>query len=322
MLAITQLVVCPRADLAVLTVGGSDGPEWLQGMLTQDVVSLTPGQSRYALALDIKGKALADMQATREGDRVVLVLPAGQRDALHDHLARRFVIEDVVLDRPDLAVVSVQGPGSSAAARTHGMTLQRSHTGGEGVELLVAADQAEAVITALVQSGAQRCSAEDLEPLRIAAAIPRYGADFDDKTIPLEAGLLDAIHWSKGCYLGQEVIARMAHRGHTNKELRRLSLRSATVPESGAAIFLSADDDKPVGRITSAASSPDGEGVVALALIRRKAFEAGTSVLVEVSGRKEAATVDGIRMRAHIELEPDNDPTVTRSAKQTGMLRG
>ncbi len=298
------MLTVPMKDLAAVEISGADALTWLQGMITQDVLDLEAGESRYAAALTVKGKVLADLQLIVVDGAAVLEVPADRRDALIEHLSKRFVIEDVVLTPLEGAIVTLQGEG--AVDKAAGLDCRarwiRSHTGLEGVDVLV--DDARAVLGSTPDA--------DLEPLRIRAAIPKFGVDFGEDTIPLEAGLLDAIHWSKGCYLGQEVIARMSHRGHTNRELRRLTVPPDASLNAGVALLPPDGTDKPVGRITSVA------GGHALAMVRRKWFEAGTTLLAD----GHEVVVDEVRMRAHVPLRPENDPTITRGNKQTGMLRG
>ena len=313
--------VLQMPELGVLEIQGADRASWLQGMVTQDVVTLADGDSRYGTVVSQKGKLLADFQIRADGARFLLVLPAERVAAIVEHLDARLIIEDVVMTPPTLTVVTLQGPGAETLlpVAADAIAVRRSHTGGPGFDLLIEAADADSLTGALVHAGAMPWSREALESARIAAAIPRWGAELDETVIPLEAGLTDAIHWGKGCYLGQEVIARMAHRGHTNRELRQLRVSGDQVPAAGAELWPAGQDaKKAVGRVTSAARV-DG-GVLALGFVRRKHFQAGARLQVVDAERRMEAEVVGVRMRAHVTLVPENDPTVTRNVAQTGLL--
>lgn len=319
----------PTLDLLEIT--GSERATWLQGMVTQDVVELPEGQGRYGLVLTIKGRILADFQVYAAPEALLLVIPRAQRDALVAHLDSRLIIEDVTLPAASThRIVTLQGPQSGAllgqpASHVAEITvdgvrcwaLARSHSGETGWDLAVPSDSENAIIAALVAKGAVLASPDALEAARLEAAIPRFGAELDDSVIALEALVRDAIHWSKGCYLGQEVIARMAHRGHTNRELRRLLLKNNHDVPAGAELFLELGG-KAVGRVTSSAPSPRKGATLAFAMLRRKAFEPGTRLLLADG---TSAVVDDAVIRGHVVLQPDNDPSVTRNARQTGLLR-
>jgi len=157
------------------------------------------------------------------------------------------------------------------------------------------------VLAHLNAQGALAVTEDDLEVARIEAAIPRYGIDVDDRIIPLEACMLDAIHWEKGCYVGQEVLARMFHRGHTNKELRQIAISGDTQPLAGAEIFPSMANDKACGTITSSAYSRQHESILALGYVRREHFEPGTALQVAIASHLVDAQITSQAIRAPAE---------------------
>lgn len=316
----------PLPWLGVLAVSGSERAEWLHAMITQDVLTMSPLEVRYACAVNLKGKVLADFQLANDSDRLLLEMDRERIAPLIAHLDARIITEDVELSdlSEDLHVLTVQGPdaarlldlkepGSLAQVTLGGrpaLVVPRSHTGAPGFDLLVAPTDAAIISAALHDAGAVAMAAQDLDAARIRAAIPRYGLDMDDTVFPLEAGLTDAIHWSKGCYLGQEVIARMAHRGHTNKELRLLRVDGP--PPAPGSLLWPGDPEatKSVGRITSAAASEGGS--LALGYVRRKHFAPGTRLLVQsktgdAAGRSPAEVMD-TRVRAHVPIRPEMIP--------------
>jgi folate-binding protein YgfZ len=321
-MAMTQsITMTPMANLTLVEVTGDDRATWLQGLITQSVTELEPGQSRYGCVINLKGRVLADFQVGNDGERLLLGLPRDRAQSIVEHLEGRLITEDAeVADRSaDIAVMTIQGSGASAliglttdcgAIEIGGVPcrgLSRSHTGKPGVDLFAPTPLMDTVSAALVGLGVVPLSLEALETQRVAAGIPLCGVDFDEAVIPLEARLNDAIHWGKGCYLGQEVLARLAHRGHTNKELRVLQLDE--LAQAGDEVWPAPTTDnprnKPVGRVTSVATTQTG--VMALAYVRRKHFEPGTEL--ELRGAaKIRAVVSEQNVRAHITLTPENDP--------------
>jgi folate-binding protein YgfZ len=321
-MAMTEsITMTPMANLTLVEVTGDDRATWLEGLITQSVTELEPGQSRYGCVINLKGRVLTDFQVGNVGDRLLIGLPRDRASTVIEHLEGRLITEDAELaDRSaEVAVMTIQGPGSAAlvglasdcgAIDIGGVpcqALSRSHTGQPGIDVFAPAPMVDQVAGALVGLGVVPLSPEALETQRIAAGIPLYGTDFDEAVIPLEAGLNDAIHWGKGCYLGQEVLARLAHRGHTNKELRVLHVDGPA--QAGDEVWPAPEADnprnKPVGRVTSTATTETG--VMALAYVRRKHFAPGTEL--EIRGAANVnAVVSQQNVRSHITLTPENDP--------------
>jgi folate-binding protein YgfZ len=160
--------------------------------------------------------------------------------------------------------------------------IPATHTGEHGFDLLFDAQHRESIIDRLIAGGAQPISSEILETLRIEAGIPRYGQDMDESNVVLETNLDDAISYTKGCYVGQEIIIRIKHRGHVAKKLTGVTFEQSV--ENGAAI--TAPDGKEIGRVTSVTYSPKLDTPIALGYVRYEYLAPGTPVKAgDVSGK-------------------------------------
>ena len=274
------------------------------------------GRGEYSAVLTQKGRMVTDLRAfhtgTSEEERVLLDVPAAGREPLIGHLAkflppRLAKVEDVTGSTGMLTFV---GPGSTrmiaeldlvGAATADdldglGEDEAISATGSDGVRVVRTKEvrgtafdvfaEGEAVRTLwgrAVAAGVSPVGQGVWQTLRVEAGRPEYGQDMDDTTIPYEAGIVErAVDHTKGCYTGQEVIVRIRDRGHVNRLLRGLLLGDVPTPVVGVELF-QGDDEKTVGRITSAVSSPHFGEAIALAYVRR-AVETRTSVRVGVDG--------------------------------------
>jgi folate-binding protein YgfZ len=295
-------------ERGLLEIAGSDARRWLNGMLTNDVACLAEGPEHsgcQALVLTNRGRIVADVQ--------VLLVPPGfwletARAAvpdLRERLSKLVIADDVRLTEKTGESVrfGLEGPGSRALlehvlgapvalapgacapALIAGAAILIARFGWSGedaYQLFVPCAGAAAVRERLLAPGprgaAAPCSAEALEVLRIEAGRPRLFAELSHEVLPPEARLEGAISYTKGCYTGQEIVARLRSRGHVNHLLVGLRFEGGTPPERGAALRA---DGKPVGQITSAARSPHA-GVIALAFVRVGHDAPGTEL--EVAG--------------------------------------
>ena len=258
---------------------GSGAAELLQGQVSNDVESLEVGQGCEAGLLTPKGKLLAIVRVLKTGeDELFLDTDRASLQALFDELTRSTVGHDAELVKATLqtAQLSLIGPQAEVVAGTGDLANEHGHReallGGsrarfvstwEGVDVICPAEGAEGVITALKGAGAHEGSEAAAECLRVDAGRPRYGIDLDESVIPQEADLNGRlVSFTKGCYVGQETVARLFYRGSPNRTLRGVLLDDVVQP--GTELMQS---EKVVGRIGSVAQ-PEGDAARGLALIR------------------------------------------------------
>jgi folate-binding protein YgfZ len=292
----------PRTDRGRLLLRGEDRKSYLQGLLSNDVASLSPGSSCYATLLTAQGRMISDMRVFELGDAstpvtgsaslgtgaILLDLEAAVTETVRAHLDMFVITEDVTVEdvTASLSQTGLYGPKAGevlAAVKTRGIEVLHALPGGdigvEGIDLIVPSGAEAALLGALEGAGAVRISPDTAEVTRIEAGIPRFLVDMDTSTIPLEAGIEDrAISLTKGCYVGQEVIIRVLHRGggRVAKKLVRLAVDA---PDGGPGDLVYAGD-REVGRITSAADSPKFGKRLALAYVHRNFLEPGTALVV------------------------------------------
>jgi len=266
-----------RPGRAVFEVSGGEAAEFLEGQLSNRVDDLAPGSGRYATLLNHKGKLRADLRVLRTVDGFLLdTEPIAHRVLEHMlqtySLGRDVSFSDVSDGR---SVLSLIGPGSRERLDASPPQEEYAHAEGElglyvatdlGVDILC--DDAEAARAAL---GVDEVSEQAAECLRIESGRPRLGYDMDGDTIPQEAGINDrAVDFEKGCYVGQETVARLHYKGKANRHLR--GLRLSDPGERGEPLRLG---DREVGRLASTCVSPR-LGPIALALVRREASPGDT----------------------------------------------
>jgi folate-binding protein YgfZ len=286
--------VVDRSSCGKIDLLGPDAVEFLQGQVTNDIEALEPGQGCYAALLNPKGKILADMRVLMvAAEELWLDTEDIALDALHSALDRYKIGRQVELaDRTaDRAILSLIGPASRKVA---GINTPLSNHSFElldldgidgllvatepGLDAIVPRADGERLLSVLTQRGAVPVSIAAAEVVRIESGRPRYGVDMTEENFPGEVGLEHrAVSFTKGCYVGQEPVARMHYRGHPNRLLRGLFLseraRRGDQVTSG---------DKEVGKITSACVSP-ALGPIALAVLRRE-VESSDEVVVGENG--------------------------------------
>jgi folate-binding protein YgfZ len=282
-----------RCDRAVIAISGPDGAEYLQGQLTNDVEALEPGEGQYAALLDRKGHMQSDMRVLRIGPEEILLDTEGiARGPVVKHLTMYSIGRDVAVGdvSDERAIISLIGPRSVEIAGTAALpenACEETKVAGvvclaagtsEGIDLIATAADRERLREGLLEAGAVEVSSEATEILRIEAGRPRFGAEMGAETMPAEAGIVeDAVSFTKGCYIGQETVARLHYKGKPNRHLRGLRLSGAATP--GAALRLG---EKEVGTLGGAVVSP-ALGPIGLAIVRREA-EPGTEVAVGEDG--------------------------------------
>ncbi|MGE5234377.1 MAG: YgfZ/GcvT domain-containing protein [Acidobacteriota bacterium] len=287
-----------------LELRGEDRQRFLHGLLTCDVKALAPGQGAYGFFTAIKGQVLADVVVLALEDRLWLELPAGQAEPIAAHL-RKYVVADRVEIAPlaDMVPLLLLGPqlppalaelALPAAPWSHARTsvlgtevhaARAARAGAPALELWVSASIAGPFAEALVgELGVQPVGFEAAEVLRIEAGVGRFGQDFGPEHFPQETGAeAEGVSYTKGCYLGQEVVARIHYRGGVQRALRGLRFAGAEPPALGAAVEAAGET---VGQVTSACRSARC-GAIGLAVLHRKAGEVGATVEIAGDGRAE-----------------------------------
>lgn len=283
---------------------GKDRFRWLSGMVTNTVKDLPEHGGAWNLVLNAQGRIQGDLTVWREGDQLDLEIAADQYGKLIAHLEHFIIMDDVELLAQDPAAetaVGLTGPQAGQVLALMGlpvpegqMTWQRVEWNGIDLKLRhgygVLAEHFElwtpqAGLTllwrALSTAGAKPVGAAALEAFRVAEGIPAYGADIAERDLPQETSQMRALHFNKGCYLGQEIVERIRSRGNVHRHLRQLEL-DGPVAKSGAELFL---DGAPVGQITSVAELPleGNTRRLALAMVRGEA-EAKNQPLTYMAG--------------------------------------
>jgi tRNA-modifying protein YgfZ len=276
-----------RAGRGRLALTGPDRREFLHGQITQDIETLEPGHGRYAALLTHKGKMLSDMRVLDLGDELLLSCERAGLQEIFNMIRRYKLGADVELHKRTLEMgeLSLIGPEARRVAGAGGLGAEehdnmRAEIGGHpvvlvatdaGVDVFCDTERTEGVRGALVAAGAVEVGEAAAEVNRVERGRPRYGIDLDDNVIPQEAGLNErAVSFTKGCYVGQETVARLYYRGKPNRHLRGLKL-SAPV-EAGTELKLG---EKVVGKVSSPVVSARF-GAIALALVRREAAPGDT----------------------------------------------
>jgi folate-binding protein YgfZ len=273
--------ILERPGRRIFSIGGAEAREYLQGQLTNDLEALDPGRGCYSALLDRKGHMQGDMRVLRTDDGYSIDTEAVAGDAVLRHLStykigREVSIEDLSSER---TILSVVGPAASEVALAGPLAPEHAHREAEigglaclavatdlGIDLLVPGDQAAGVHAALVDAGAEPVSEEAAEIVRVESGRPRFGHEMTTATIPQEAGINErAVSFTKGCYIGQETVARLHYKGKPNRSLRGLRLSAPAA--AGDPIRLG---ERELGTVGTAVLSP-ARGPIALAIVRREA---------------------------------------------------
>lgn len=288
---------------SLVVVSGKDATTFLQSLVSQDLDSIVDGEGARTLLLTPQGKLGFSLLALKVGGQWWLDFNGGYGQALVDALTRYRIRVEVVIEdwSSNFAALELWGDGASELATralqisvaerpfSHSRWGDQSLVArvpqgavGEALErsiVSVIGPKAEVALASekIISAGANRATDEQFEYARIEAGIPLFGVDFDERTIAQEAFLeRDGVSFTKGCFLGQELVCRIDSRGHVNRFLRRLIINGALAPERGSEV---AFEGKLVGEVTSVAKSPNRERSVALAMIRRE-VEPPTEVAV------------------------------------------
>ncbi|HTR76105.1 MAG TPA: glycine cleavage T C-terminal barrel domain-containing protein [Solirubrobacterales bacterium] len=285
--------VLSKDGRGVIAVTGPDGAEYLQGQLTNDVEALGVGEGQYAALLDRKGHMQTDLRVLRVGAEAIQLdcEPEPRAQAVR-HLTMYSIGREVeVVDASEeRALLSLIGPRAAEIAgapplpefANEAVTIAGTEALAvgtrDGIDLFCAAGDRDRLFAALLDAGAVEVTTEAVEILRVEAGVPRFGAEMDAGTMPAEAAIVeDAVSFTKGCYIGQETVARLHYKGRPNRRLCGLRLSGVAVP--GAPLRLG---EKEVGTLGGAVVSP-ALGPIGLAIVRREA-EPGARLLVGEDG--------------------------------------
>jgi folate-binding protein YgfZ len=307
----TLLSGCGLYDLswrAKIVVTGGDRVRWLNGMATNNVRDLAPGHGVYAFLLNAQGRIQADLYAFQRGDSLLVDMERGQREKVLQLFDRYIIADDVeIADISDkLTALGLTGPESRNVLERAGITvpdlahlqfadvigqhawqqktitlLRSGEEARESWQVWIAPEHTSELWSALLKAGARPTGTTALNLFRISRGIPQFGEDIRERDLPQETGQTRALNFTKGCYLGQEIVERIRSRGAVHRQFTAFAVEG-TLPEPGAKIVA---DEKEVGEITSSAilPLPGGDRPVALGYLRREAagkdLRAGTAKL-------------------------------------------
>lgn len=309
--ACDSVIVGDRSYRGQLRVTGTDRVSFLHNMLTNDVKSLEPGDGLHAALLTRLGKLVSDLFVYQLDDATLLEMEPRALTPVTEALSHYIISEDVDLkdSSDEEAILSVQGPRSSellshlvdeglselapfqftqtALANRRARVSATPHGPGQSFDVAVQPKDASWWLEKLLDVGGpfglRPAGWRALEIRRIESGMPLFGVDMDESHFPMEAGLGGAISFTKGCYLGQEYVVRLAHRGHLNRKLVGFQVTDSRVPRPGDSVFRSTNDteeNERVGQVTSAAFSPSLRHPIALGYVQRGSFESGTLVSI------------------------------------------
>jgi tRNA-modifying protein YgfZ len=273
---------------------GDDRVRLLHAMATQHVHGIKPGGGAYTFFLNAQGRILADANIFGFEDHFLLDTEPETRQKLVEHLDRFIIADDVTLEdvTDSVATIAIEGPAAAdvlarlgapvpavpfgTAAWNEKIIARVSSTGGEGFFVFLPTAVKDSFLSSL--QGIPQATAEDARIVRLEHAHPRYGDEISERYLVQETAQLHAVHFSKGCYLGQEIVERVRSRAQIHRILRRLEIEGATPPEPGTKIK---SGDADAAEIASAAYSPGLGKVVAIAYVRTPFAEPGTEIASE-----------------------------------------
>ena len=295
-------------------LSGTEVVTFLNGLITNDMKTLAVNSWMPAAFPNVQGRLLASVRVIHRDDGFLIDTESATRETVLKLLERFTLAGDFrVTDVTDATVMlSVQGQKAAAVLNAvlgdeaaqverHSVATARfgdgervdiirtTHTGEDGFDLLIDSDGAGKLRSSLTDAGAESVDPEALETLRVEAGIARYGIDMDETNVVTETNLDDAVSFSKGCYLGQEIIARIKYRGHVAKKLSGIIAEGALTLEIGAKIL--SVDEKEIGRVTSFTFSPQLARTIAMAYLKYDYLAPGTAVKIRSSQADYPAVV-------------------------------
>ena len=292
----------------IVWVDGPDALAFLDELLSQDIAGIPVGGAAPSLLLAPQGKLRATLWVLRGEDRIGLVADAGRGEIVAGDLTRFKIRVEVDISVEAGPVIDVWGPEAAAALSSIGLDVPPTPGWTQDGDRVVAALPFARIglaryvtvgIPATDMTGSGAVDVTDLaaRAVRIEAGEPLMGVDIDDRTIPQEAGIVEgSVDFTKGCYLGQELVARIDSRGRVNRHLRGVVVVSGVSPPGGAEIFF---DGRVVGTLSSVAESGTLGGAVALALVRREVTP-GATVEIRWQGGSAEARVEDLPLDASL----------------------
>jgi folate-binding protein YgfZ len=298
-----------RSSRGRIVVSGADRASFLQGLLTNDIAALKPGQGCYTAYLTPQGRMIADLHVYELGDVILLTMDGDTKEKILSKLDQLIFSEDVQLGdvTGTFAQIALIGPDAAAALsallagttaealaalQEHGnlravldgepAIVARIDDAGEGgYDVFVDRAKAAWFVSATADAGAVPLDPATAEAIRLEAGVPLFHRDMDEETIPLEAGIESrAISFTKGCYVGQEVVIRVLHRGHGRvvRKLVGLLIDGNQAPAAGTVVR---GGDRDIGHVTSSTVSPARQRPIALAYVHRDFLAPGTIVTID-----------------------------------------
>ena len=302
----TGVALCEPVPASRLELMGPDRERFFGGMVTAAIEGLEPGTGRFGFITDVRGRILASAAVLALEDRLWLEIPKGRGRTIIEHLEKYIVTDQVeILPLGDMASVRIAGPKSAEALADLGAEAARdltepwSHTQVElldyqarlvreghgpipGFSLWQSSAIAPLMTDDLAEAGLPRAGPEATEALRIEHGHPLWGTDYEDSNLPQETGIPNAVDYEKGCYLGQEIVARIHYRGQPARRMCRLVFEPGHMPATGAQIEF---NGRTAGTVTSISPSPHADVAIGLALLPRRAVEARPDGRVQIDGR-------------------------------------
>jgi len=283
-----------------IRVAGEDRARLLHAMATNHVEQMKPGDGIYTFFLNAQGRILADAYVLCFEDHFLLDTEPGTRPTLREHLDRYIIADDVTVEdeTDETFSLGLEGPQSSDVAARCGLPAPHhrfshvrwgdlsaasiSATGAQAVRIYGAIQSKDEAIAVLEGAGAIAASAEDAERVRIENFVPRYGCEITDHTLPQETQQMHAMHFQKGCYLGQEIVERIRSRGHVNRMLMGFRIEPPIAPpQPGTKLMV---EGQPAGEVTS--STVSNSVVFGLAYVRVPGAKSGA--MAEIDGQPAA----------------------------------
>ena len=284
-----------EANRGKLAVSGEDRARLLHAMSTNDVQHLAAGDGLYAFFLSAQGRILADANIYNLGDILFLDTEPETAEKLRNHLDKYIIADDAAVENESAkwTTIALEGPqtpeyaarlGIPVPQKKYGIQNWRSgfvaraaSTGPDGLRIFLPREDESAFREQLTTFETPHATPSEARIVRLENAIPRYGEDITERYLAQETGIQDALHFAKGCYLGQEIVERVRSRAQIHRVLRPIRIQSTTAPEPGTKLSL---DGKDIAEITSAAYSPALGEVVGLAYIRTEAASSKPAMVV------------------------------------------